>query len=327
MPARARARLAEVALAIVSIFVFLLLAEAGARLLGLAEEHPTGYAPVNTRRRDRRPTNSLGYRDLERAEAKPAGERRVVSLGDSFAWGVGIEFDDTYARRVERALGRRPGERWEVVQLARPGMGTVEQAQQLAEEGLAYGPDVVVLGFVLNDSEDENAAEARRARDWEETRRERQERRAGRGVLDRSVVWRFVSGRLEATVENRRRLEGYRSQFLPGYPGWIACRKALARMGALCRERGVPFVVMIFPLFADPLDEGYPFADIHALVARAATDAGAVVIDLLPAYRGLRSSLLVVDGRNDEHPNEIAHRIAAQELLRTLDRLVPPTKR
>jgi hypothetical protein len=98
-------------------------------------------------------------------------------------------------------------------------------------------------------------------------------------------------------------------------------------MGALCRERHVPFVVMIFPLFADPLDERYPFADIHAQVAQAAREAGAEVIDLLPAYRDLRSSLLVVDGANDEHPNEIAHRIAAQELLRTLDRLFPPSPR
>jgi hypothetical protein len=98
-------------------------------------------------------------------------------------------------------------------------------------------------------------------------------------------------------------------------------------MGALCREHQVPFVVMIFPLFADPLDERYPFADIHAQVAQAAREGGAVVIDLLPVYRGLRSDLLVVDGAHDEHPNEIAHRIAAQELLRRLDRLVPPTSR
>ncbi|HYN00951.1 MAG TPA: SGNH/GDSL hydrolase family protein [Vicinamibacteria bacterium] len=315
------------ALALASVAVFLLLAEASLRVVGQADERPTGYAPVNTRRRDRRPTNSLGYRDVERALSKPAGVRRVVSLGDSFAWGVGIEHDDTYARRVERVLNRRPGEHWEVVQLARPGMGTVEQAEQLAEEGFAYEPDVVVLGFVLNDSEDENAAEARRARDWEETRRERQERRTGRRFLDRSALWRFVAGRLEATGQNQRRLEAYRSQFLPGYPGWAACRAGLARMGALCRERHVPFVVMIFPLFADPLDERYPFADIHAQVAQAAREAGAEVIDLLPAYRNLRSSLLVVDGANDEHPNEIAHRIAAQELLRTLDRLFPPSPR
>jgi hypothetical protein len=322
-----RRHLAEAALVVASVVVSLLLAEAAARVFSLADERPSGYAPVNTRRREGRPTNSSGYRDVERALPKPAGVRRVVSLGDSFAWGVGIEHDDTYARRVERILDRRPGERWEVVQLARPGMGTVEQAEQLAGEGFAYGPDVVVLGFVLNDSEDENAAEARRARDWEETRRERQQRRAGGRLVDRSALWRFVAGRLEATGQNRRRLEAYRSQFLPAYPGWVSCRQALARMGALCREHEVPFVVMVFPLFADPLDERYPFADIHARVAQAAREAGAVVVDLLPAYRGLRSSLLVVDGANDEHPNEIAHRIAAQELVRTLDRLVPPGSR
>ena len=54
-----------------------------------------------------------------------------------------------------------------------------------------------------------------------------------------------------------------------------------------------------------------------------AAEAGAKVVDLLPYYRGLRWELLVVDGVNDEHPNEIAHRIAAQTLLKALDDVVP----
>jgi hypothetical protein len=45
-------------------------------------------------------------------------------------------------------------------------------------------------------------------------------------------------------------------------------------------------------------------------------------VDLLPAYRGLRHELLVVNGALDEHPNEIAHRIAAGVLLRALDEVV-----
>ena len=57
-------------------------------------------------------------------------------------------------------------------------------------------------------------------------------------------------------------------------------------MGALCRERGVPLVVAIFPLFGNPLDASYPFAEVHAKVAQAAAEAGAKVVDLLPAYRG-----------------------------------------
>jgi len=57
-------------------------------------------------------------------------------------------------------------------------------------------------------------------------------------------------------------------------------------------------------------------------VAQAAGEAGAKVVDLLPAYRGLRWDLLVVNGVDDEHPNEIAHRIAAGVILHALDDVV-----
>jgi hypothetical protein len=312
----------EVLLLLVSVFFFLGFGEVALRLTGLGMPRPTGYAPVDTKRKGMAPTNGLGYRDDDHAIPKPAGVRRLVSLGDSFAWGASIEVDDTYARRVVRGLGRtHAGERWELVQLALPGMNTVEQASQLVEEGLAYGPDVVVLGFVLNDSEDENAAEARRARDWVEEKKERKSQ--VRRFLNRSVLYRMVTGRIYATLENRRRTTAYLSQFAPDYPGWIAAQKALRLMGNTCREKGVPFVVMIFPLFGQPLDDRYPFTDVHARVAQAAGEAGARVVDLLPVYRGLRNDVLVVDGADDEHPNEIAHRIAATALLKALDDVLP----
>jgi hypothetical protein len=85
----------------------------------------------------------------------------------------------------------------------------------------------------------------------------------------------------------------------------------------------VPFVVAIFPLFANPLDDGYPFRELHAKVAQAAGESGAKVLDLLPYYRTVDWRLLVVDGAADEHPNEIAHRIAAQAIARAIDEVVP----
>jgi hypothetical protein len=317
-----RHRMGEILLLVGGVLVFLAFAEVALRLTGAADPKSTGYAPVDTRRRGMRPTNARGYRDLERGPTKPPGVRRILSLGDSFAWGASIEYDDTYAQRVERALNRRGDGRFEVIQLALPGMGTVDQASQLVEEGFGYEPDAVVLGFVLNDSEDENAAENRRAQDWVS---EKQERKLRQGVLYRSALYRFLRGRLYATVENRRRVAAYRSQFAPDYPGWLACQKALHLMGGACRAKGVPFVVLIFPLFGNPLDASYPFAAIHAQVAQVAAESGAKVVDLLPSYRGLRSDILVVDGADDEHPNEIAHRIAANVLLRTLDEVLPPT--
>jgi hypothetical protein len=206
------------------------------------------------------------------------------------------------------------------VNLSLPGMNSVDHAAQLAQEGFAYGPDVVLLGFVLNDSEDAVAAETRRKADWEETP-------AGggppRGALDRSALFRLVHTRIWATAENRRRVTGYRSMYADDAPGWIAARQALKSMGSLCRTHGVPFVVAIFPLFGNPLDDRYPFPDVHRKIGDAAAEAGARVVDLLPAYRGLRWELLVVNGAADEHPNEIAHRIAANVILRALDDVVP----
>ena len=317
MPAKPRR--AEILLLAGTVIALLLLGELAVRLLAADRPRPTGYAPVNTNRRAMRPQNSHGYRDLERTLAKPPGTHRVLSLGDSFAWGASVEFEDAYPQRLERALTRRRREAWQVVNLALPGMNTVDEEGQLRTEGLAYSPDVVLLGFVLNDSEDEQAAEARRVADWTEARSRPP------GLLGHSALFRMIKTRLWATAENRRRITGYKSMYADDAPGWIASRRALKQMGVLCRERGLPFVVAIFPLFGNPLDERYPFPEIHTKVAQAAAEAGAKVVDLLPAYRGLRWDILVVDGVDDEHPNEIAHRIAANVLLHAFDEVLPWT--
>ena len=311
-------RAGEIALAAVSLLVALLVAEGAVRFLPPGSAR-TGYAPVRTDRRERRPINSKGYRDFERAVPKPVGVRRAVCIGDSFTWGVSVLFDDAWPQRVERTLSRERGEPWEAVNLAEPGLNTVQEASRLASEGFLYEPDVVIVAYVLNDSEDETAAEAHRAADWVEERR----RGPSVSLLDRSALVRLVRTRVRATIENRRWVEGFRSMYADDYAGWAAARRALKAMGGMCRERGVPLVVAIFPLFGNPLDDRYPFADVHAKVARAAAEAGAKVADLLPVYRGLDGDLLVVNGADDEHPNEIAHRIAARAITQAVDEVMP----
>jgi hypothetical protein len=312
------ARRAEALLAVLSLGAFLAAVEVASRVLGLGSPQRSGYAPVNTNLEANRHLNSRGYRDLERSVQKAAGVRRVLALGDSFAWGVGVELEDAWPQRLERGLGRR-GEPWEVVSLAKPGLNTVDHLALLETEGFAYGPDAVLLGFVLNDSEDSSSAEARRAAEWSTPRY------PPALLWDRSAFYRFVGVRLHATSQNRRRIAGFRSMYDDAAPGWIATRKALKTMGALCRERGVPLVVAVFPLLGNPLDERYPFEALHARVSQAAAESGAKVVNLLPAYRGLRWDLLVVDGAADEHPNEIGHRIAARVLLRELSDALPAT--
>ena len=309
-------RAGRFALAALSAVATLAAVELSLRALRSDAPLPTGYAPVNTDLRFGRPRNARGYRDAERPLEKPKATRRLLAMGDSFAWGAGIEFEDTWAQRLERGLARRRGEPWEAVNLALPGLGASDYAAQLAAEGLAYAPDVVIIGWVLNDAETKDEMKARE-RGYAERERQAQ------SPLEASALFRFVRDRLRATQDARERIAYHLRLYDDSDPGWQEARRSLKTIGALCRERGVPWIVAVFPMFGDPLDERYPFSDVHAKVAQAATESGARAVDLLPAYRGLRSEVLVVNGALDEHPNEIAHRIAAGVLLRALDEVVP----
>jgi hypothetical protein len=90
--------------------------------------------------------NSRGLRDREHALAKPDGVRRVVVLGDSYAWGQGVENDQTVAAVLERAL---PGV--ETVNLGVAAYTSVQELVLFEEEGVRYAPDWTVLLFCDND--------------------------------------------------------------------------------------------------------------------------------------------------------------------------------
>jgi hypothetical protein len=264
--------------------------------------------------------NQAGYRDEPHSIQKPAGVRRAVFVGDSFTYGVGILLDDTYAKRTERGLTQKRSEPWESIVLAVPGIDTEQEEVILEKEGFAYSPDLVVLGYVLNDAEDEGAAEQRRAKDWAEAESEKRSPPFWR----RSALFSLVADRLHATAENRKRVRNYLDLYQEGQPGFMAVKKSIDAMATRCRERGVPFVVVIFPLFANPLDDTYPFLLIHEKVGALARSSGAKIVDLLPYYHGMDWHLLVVEGARDEHPNELAHRIAAQALLSALSEISFP---
>jgi len=95
-------------------------------------------------------TNSRGLRDREFAYAKRAGVKRVLSTGDSFAFGYGVSLEESYAKRAEALLG----DGWEVINGAVPSWGTADELDFLLTEGLKYTPDIVVLCYFRNDLHD-----------------------------------------------------------------------------------------------------------------------------------------------------------------------------
>lgn len=93
--------------------------------------------------------NSRGLRDREYAYEKPASVRRILVLGDSFAWGYGVSDDEIFTERLETRLHH-----WQVINTGVSGWGTDQEYLFFKNEGIRYSPDVVVLAFFLfNDPE------------------------------------------------------------------------------------------------------------------------------------------------------------------------------
>ncbi len=88
--------------------------------------------------------NASGYRGRELASPKRGDRTRVVVLGDSVAFGLGVSDDETFSNLLDvRDNGIEAGN------LAVQGYGPDQELLVLMHQGLRADPDVVVLAFCL----------------------------------------------------------------------------------------------------------------------------------------------------------------------------------
>ena len=98
--------------------------------------------------------NSRGLRDTREFEyAKPDDQLRILVLGDSYTLGFEVGQDESYAAVLERDL-KQHRINAQVINAGVSGFSNAEALIYLREEGLRYQPDIVVLGFYINDLSD-----------------------------------------------------------------------------------------------------------------------------------------------------------------------------
>jgi lysophospholipase L1-like esterase len=96
--------------------------------------------------------NEQGLRNPPIQTQKPANTFRVIILGDSISEGLEVSSDRTFVRQLELILQEKyPDHSIEVINAGTSDYSTEQEWLWLREEGVNYGPDLVILQWYLND--------------------------------------------------------------------------------------------------------------------------------------------------------------------------------
>lgn len=97
--------------------------------------------------------NSCGMRSPEREAVKSPTTYRIALLGDSFAFGWGVEYQESFAHQLEVILNEA-GEgkiKVEVLNFGVPGYSTFQEVAKFQELGDDFDIDAALVYFVEND--------------------------------------------------------------------------------------------------------------------------------------------------------------------------------
>ncbi len=282
--------LGTLVVAIVAVFVSAALLEFGVRLaLGEQVKFPRRVvgAPFglrinepNARYRHRSADVSVSFRingqgmraDRDFAYSKPAGVKRIVSLGDSFTIGYEVEAEETFSSVLESAL-RAQGENVEVLNAGVSGYSTAEEFLYLERELFRYEPDLVLVSFYGNDLVDNTRTGLFRLEGDRLVEAAQVYVPAGRlgDFLNTNWLFSFLSERSDsfalikevATLALKRRMVDENLEQLKVGPADDEAiqseqRRLTAaifeRIYAATRQRGIPLVIQSIP--ADTYPEG-----------------------------------------------------------------------
>jgi lysophospholipase L1-like esterase len=98
--------------------------------------------------------NAFGDRSPEIVTTKAPSIVRIACIGDSWTFGMNVDQDRTYPARLAAWLQQRqPVTRFEVLNFGVLGYSSFQGLQLLKTRVLDLQPDIVAIGFAMNDSE------------------------------------------------------------------------------------------------------------------------------------------------------------------------------
>jgi lysophospholipase L1-like esterase len=242
-------------------------------------------------------TNRWGFRERDYAElARPEGVERIAFIGDSITVGLGVEEPHTFVRRIEAELGRRRGGRpVEALNFGIDGYNAI-QIRELRAKALEHEPTLVVYELCLNDFDFEDAS--------------------GQKILYFRKPRSFLLRTLSQLFARLGAAEYHHHHFEKNHARVFA---ELSAMRDLLRQRGIPLLVALVPIFED--FDASPTRDLHVRIDEFLDSEGIARVDLLPVFEqsGEKAGDISLDFW---HPDARGHELIAEALSPRLEAML-----
>lgn len=266
--------------------------------------------------------NSLGLRGPELRSPKPS--KRILVIGDSVAFGFGLNATETIPARMEAALRAR-GLDAEVLNGGVVAYSSLQEGRWLEVFGDVLAPDEVIVLYCLNDTTDlggalpedlvRKANKEGKKDDWEAQRSLEVLSAGKRALLTHSHLARTAYLRFQSPppldIAGNASLSGKSWS-----TNFSVVEDGLGRVARYCAAKNIRGTVAIFP-WLESFDR-YPHRSQHDRVGAIARGLGLEVLDLLEAYaaHAAEAGVEVALPGDKVHPNPLGAEIAAQALAR-----------
>lgn len=259
------------------------------------------------------PDDSRTLQDYVYNPVKAPGTFRIAVVGDSYSFAPYMQFTDTFPKKLETMLRvNRHEPPAEVINYGVPAYSTSHEVA-VVQRALKEQADLILLQITLNDPE----LKPYRPTGIGANDRDRFGDLAPRGW--QKTVFRYwkTAEIVVRRLHNTRTHQAYADYFNDLFEKkktWRNFNESLRQIVQLSRDAKVPVAAVVFPLFGLPLDQRYPFHGIHQKTAGLLNELEVPNVDLYKLYEGIPLDRLQVIPIKDRHPNEIAHRMAAEEI-------------
>lgn len=254
-------------------------------------------------------TNSLGMRDLAEPTSvlNPATTTRIAVVGDSIAFGAGVNDGETFSAVMEKMLNSSTSgkkEEIEVLNLAVGGYSARNYLQVVKHKALPLKPQIIIISYCLNDPELDLTQPLHsffRSRAW----------------YEHLYLWKQYY-RAQIRVKELFFGNGDYIRYLHRYPpSWDSVVTSFREISALTKEKNISVYLVVMPHIPVLGSKPYKYLDLHQQVCDATKTVGFSCFDLYPAFANYTPADLWIS-YNDGHPNALGHQIIAQQIVNQL---------